>query len=335
MDLEARLEESVRNNELSEEIAQSIRLFFRSYKEAVKIQGGNIKDYLPFFDQFIEMVKKQLVSPYQFEPYHAMITTPIDYYHFGLDFLRPLILLQKSNIQGLKNIDAMADQIKKGHNVILFANHQIEPDPQAISILLNPTHPQLAKEMIFVAGHRVTTDPMAIPFSMGRNLLCIYSKKHIDHPPEKKEGKLLHNQKTMQRLVELLSEGGKCIYVAPSGGRDRPDINGFVDVAPFDPQSIEMFRLMSQKAKTPTHFYPLSLVTYNLLPPPSTIMKELGEHRHTRCSPIHLFFGDEIDMNEFPGNKGLDKHDLRTARAKHIWSIVQTNYQKLNNDIPK
>ena len=40
--------------------------------------------------------------------------------------------------------------------------------------------------MIFVAGERVITDPLAIPFSMGSNLLCIYSKRYIDHPPEKK-----------------------------------------------------------------------------------------------------------------------------------------------------
>jgi glycerol-3-phosphate O-acyltransferase len=30
-----------------------------------------------------------------------------------------------------------------------------------------------------VAGDRVTTDLLAMPFSMGRNLLCIFSKKHV------------------------------------------------------------------------------------------------------------------------------------------------------------
>ncbi len=50
--------------------------------------------------------------------------------------------------------------------------------------------------MIFVAGERVITDPLAVPASMGRNLLCIYSKRYIDHPPELKSEKQLHNKRT-------------------------------------------------------------------------------------------------------------------------------------------
>jgi glycerol-3-phosphate O-acyltransferase len=94
--------------------------------------------------------------------------------------------------------------------------------------------------MVFVAGHRVTTDPLAVPFSRGRNLLSIYSKKYVDADPEKKQERLLHNQRTIKRMGQLLSEGGYCIYVAPSGGRDRKDQKtGKVEAAAFDPQSIE------------------------------------------------------------------------------------------------
>ena len=35
----------------------------------------------------------------------------------------------------------------------------------------------------------MTTDLLAMPFSMGRNLLCIFSKKHVDNPPELKSTK--------------------------------------------------------------------------------------------------------------------------------------------------
>ena len=48
-----------------------------------------------------------------------------------------------------------------------------------------------------VAGDRVTTDVVAVPFSKARNLLCIYSKRHIDNPPEEKPKKMRHNAKTM------------------------------------------------------------------------------------------------------------------------------------------
>lgn len=48
---------------------------------------------------------------------------------------------------------------------------QTEADPQVISLLMEREgYGELASQLINVAGHRVTTDPLAIPFSMGRNL---------------------------------------------------------------------------------------------------------------------------------------------------------------------
>ena len=48
--------------------------------------------------------------------------------------------------------------------------------------------------MIFVAGDRVTTDLLAQIFSMGRNLLCIFSKKHIGSVPELKSKKTKYDR---------------------------------------------------------------------------------------------------------------------------------------------
>jgi glycerol-3-phosphate O-acyltransferase len=156
--------------------------------------------------------------------------------------------------------------------------------------------------------------------------LCIYSKRYIDFPPEEKMQKQLHNKRTMQLMSELLSEGGKAIYVAPSGGRDRPNPEGIFTVAPFDPQSIEMFYLMASRSGHPTHFYPLALKTYQLLPPPETIQLELGEARLTKRAGIHLAFGGAFNMEEFPGSDLSDKHERRQSRAESIWSTVQTFY---------
>jgi hypothetical protein len=33
---------------------------------------------------------------------------------------------------------------------------------------------ELAEKIIYLAGHKVTNDPIAIPHSKGRNLLCIH-----------------------------------------------------------------------------------------------------------------------------------------------------------------
>lgn len=301
--------------------------FYSSYAEAVTSNGQLMQAYDPVITQYLQSVIEEYKNPYSFEPFHQAIRTPIDYYRLGLTLIRPLIIFDQSEIHHSYRLKEIETNLSKGENVILLANHQTEPDPQVISLMLEKEHPQLAEEMIFVAGHRVITDPTAIPLSKGRNLLCIFSKKHIENPPEEKQQKQLHNQRTMHRMSELLAEGGKCIYVAPSGGRDRlNEETGRVEVAPFDPQSIEMFWLMAKHSGKFTHFYPLTLATYDLLPPPHTVEKELGERRHAKCAPVHLSFGPEIDMDHFPGSENLDKKSKRAARAQYIWELVKQEY---------
>lgn len=315
--------------EIPEKIPQVFREFIESYQNVIIDHGEDPEKYIGIFDTFIELVKDQFKKPFTFEPYHEKIRAPIDYYQFGIDFLRPLVDLPNSSVSGMDNLEHMEALLHKKENVILLANHQIEADPQAISILLEKTHPTFGEELIFVAGTRVTSDPLAIPFSMGRNLLCIHSKKYIDHPPEEKHEKQMHNKRTMERMVDLLNEGGHAIYVAPSGGRDRANPDGIVEVAPFDPQSIEMFYLMAQKAGSPTHFFPLTLSTYHLLPPPETTDVELGETRITRGGAIHMHFGEEVDMENIPGAEdATDKKNKRRIRAEYLWNVVNKEYEK-------
>jgi glycerol-3-phosphate O-acyltransferase len=280
------------------------------------------------FKLLLDLAMQQVKNPYQFEIFHRAIRSPFDYYQYGLDFIRPLIDFTRSTVSGHASLQTIRQQIARGDNVILLANHQTEPDPQIISLLLENIDGKLAQDMVFIAGHRVVSDPLAIPMSMGRNLLCIYSKKHISHPPEKKALKVSHNQRTMRKMSELLSEGGCCIYVAPSGGRDRLNHEEQMMVAPFDSQSLEMFWLMAQQAEHVTHFYPLSLYTYHLMPPPKHVEKELGEKRTVQFTPVHLTFGPEVEMENFSGHEYLDKKIKRTARADFIWNIVQKNYEK-------
>lgn len=326
----SKLDNLLKEGKLTPKLVYLLDDFHQSYVEA--LSDCKAADYTYLFDNFLKLVVQQLERPFYFEPFHQSIRTPFDYYAFGLSFIRPLILIDPSKVLGVDKVDRMVEQLSRGENVILLANHQTEPDPQVISVLLEKTYPDFVEKMIFVAGHRVVTDPLAVPFSMGCNLLCIYSKKHIEHPPELKETKLLHNQRTMKMMGQLLAEGGKCIYVAPSGGRDRPNAHGKVEVAPFDPSSMEMFYLMSQQSGIPTHFYPLALSTYKLLPPPDSVEKDVGEKRQARCTPVHLAFGEEVDMENFPGSAGLDKRSKRKARADYVWNLVRNDYAQLIDD---
>jgi glycerol-3-phosphate O-acyltransferase len=323
------LEKNYNEGWMSEKLRSIVHSFFTGYHSALKSHGIPPDTCLPWFKKFLELLKMQHETPFIFQPFHERIRFPYDYYAWGNDFLRALVDEKKSTLRGEENIKEIVSHLKKGHNVILLANHQIEPDPQAISIMLDDRYPKLAEEMIFVAGERVITDPLAVPFSMGRNLLCIYSKRYIDVPPEKKTEKQHHNKKTMELMSYLLKQGGKCIYVAPSGGRDRKNAKGVIEVGKFDPQSIEMFYLMAQKSGTPTFFYPMALSTYDLFPPPETIQVELGEKRITKRGPIHLSVGSCIDMKQFPGYDLPDKRARRQARADFIWGQVCKDYKTL------
>ena len=303
--------------------------FFSSYLQALEGKGLNPEEYAHYPKTLLEMIAEQVKNPFSFTIYHERILEPFNYYQWGLDFFRPLIDFQQSKLLGEENLQTIERQRLAGENIILLANHQSELDPQVLSLLLEKKFPAFAEEMIFVAGHRVVTDPVAVPFSKGRNLLCIYSKRHVDHPPERRAEKLQHNQRTMKKMVELLNEGGRVIYVAPSGGRDRADEKGEYHVTPFNPQSLSMFLLMTQQSKRPCHFYPLALLSYPLLPPPAGIKKELGERRQTQATPIHAAFGEEVFLESL--SQDLPKKARRQAITEKAWNLVKTYYQRLQS----
>lgn len=334
MSLIASLDRAKETALISEKMYIIFRGFFESYKKALISAGLPPEPQEKLFEILLKSVIEQTKDPFIFQSYHAKIVHPFNYYQFGLDFVRSSIDEKNSRIFGEENLEAMQQLLNRGENAILLANHQTEVDPQILSIILEKKYPKIAEEVIFVAGDRVLTDALAAPFSMGRNLLCIYSKRYIDQPPEKKHEKQLYNRRTMHKLKELLAEGGKCIYVAPSGGRDRPDKEGNVVVAPFDPQSVEMFKLFAKEAlitspKAKTHFYPLALATYPLLPPPPTIQTELGEMRLVSRGATFFSFGKAIDLNSFPGSDNPDRHEKRAACARFIWDLVNQDYQKI------
>ena len=304
-------------------LQKTLEQFETSYLSATAGSQLSVGEAKRLLSTFSRLVSEEIETPSQFRPYHERVRSPFDYYRFGLDFFRPLLKFPESGVYGQEHLQTLLGQLDRRDNVILLANHQTEPDPQIISILLEKEHPKFAEEMIFVAGHKVTSDPVAIPFSKGRNLLCIYSKRYIEHPPEQKEEKTLHNRRALDILRGLLQEGGKCVYVAPSGGRDRMGPQGEVEVAPFDAASLELFRLMAQD--TPTHFYPFAMDTYALLPPPESVQKELGEKRKAALARVAIAFGSEIDMEAFSG----DKREKREARSAFIYGLVNDLYQRI------
>ena len=254
-------------------------------------------------------------SKYTFGVSHDAIRTPFDYYQFGIDFFQPAIDVAGSVVRGEGNLRRAMEQQERGENVVFLANHQSEADPQVMSTMMAKAGCSSAAEKLFyVAGHKVTTDPLAIPFSMGRNLICIHSKKHIEADEETKPGKQRQNLQSMGNMLSRMKEGGFALWVAPSGGRDRRDLSTkTIPVAPFDSKTIDMFRLMARKSKVPTHFYPLAMVSYELCPPPDEIVAGVGEIRNVRFTKVGIDCGEEI-VNE----GGLEARHAFCQRANEV-----------------
>jgi len=248
----------------------------------------------------------------------------VDYYKFGCDFFRPAMDIENSLALGEEALAKMKEQIDNGENVVFFANHQSEADPQVMSVMMEKAgYKEEAENMVYVAGHKVTTDTLAIPFSMGRNLICIHSKKHIDADPDTKSAKSRQNLQAMSGMLKMLTKGGALIWVAPSGGRDRRllDGSGDVPIAPFDQKTIDMFRLMGNKSKKATHYYAVSMISYDLCPPPDFTEAATGEQRNVRFVPVGIKVSDELE-----NVGGVESRHLFTDNAM---KICQEGYEEL------
>ena len=167
---------------------------------------------------------------------------------------------------------------------------------------------------------------------MGRNLLCIHSKKHIDADPESKPINQKQNLAAMSELLGMFKQGGAAVWVAPSGGRDRRDLEtGEVPLAPFDRKTVDMFRHMGTKSKILTHYYPLSMVSYDLCPPPDFLEAGVGESRNVRFCPIGIAVEDEVpNVGGAEGRKKFSELAFKTADENYhkLLEKIEANVQK-------
>jgi len=128
-------------------------------------------------------------------------------------------------------------------------------------------------------------------------------------------------------MRKLFGEGGKLIWVAPSGGRDRKNPEtGKYQVAPFDSASVAMFKLIGTKATKKTHFYPLSMLTSTISAAPDKVGGDIGEFRDANYAPAALYFGAEIDLEKFAEG---EKEAMREALSQHVHDEVEKNYNAL------
>ncbi|XP_047342584.1 glycerol-3-phosphate acyltransferase, chloroplastic-like isoform X2 [Impatiens glandulifera] len=308
---------------------------YQNYRNAV-FQSGipNAEEIvLSNMSVALDRVYKDVEDPFHFSPYHKAIREPFDYYMFGQNYIRPLIDFRNTFIGNISLFSEIEDNIRKGHNVILMSNHQSEADPAIIALLLEATHPYISENTIYVAGDRVITDPLSKPFSIGRNLLCVYSKKHMFDVPELAETKKIANTKSLKEMAVLVRGGSKIIWIAPSGGRDRPDpTTNEMHPAPFEISSVDNMRRLIEHAGVPGHIYPLSILCYDIMPPPPKVEKKIGEIRNIKFFGAGVSVAPEINLDAITASTGKPE-EVKEAYCKALYNSVVEQYGVLNRAI--
>lgn len=286
-----------------------------------------------FKDMLKAYIEQFVGIPYEFPSYHQAIREPYDYYQMANVYIGSLIDFERSVLMNPERWTLIQRQIEAGENVILFANHQSEGDAAFIPLLTEISHPGLGEMVTYVAGDRVITDLLAKPFSMGKNLLCVNSKKHMDDIPELKATKMKQNLATIKEMQKKLKEGGFLIWIAPAGGRDRRQEDGTLIPDKFDPQAIEMMKKLGTKnSSAKTHYYPLAMATYDIMPPPSKSEKDIGEKRVVNYTGVGLSLGAELDITSTGqwASSVQNDEDLSTALSEYVWDQVNLEYQKIS-----
>ncbi|KAH9321312.1 hypothetical protein KI387_015951, partial [Taxus chinensis] len=280
-----------------------------------------------------DRISLQFEDPFTFPSYHRAIREPFDYYMFGQNYIRPLIDFRNSYVGNLSIFHEMEKLLMQGHNIVLISNHQSEADPAVIALMLEATNPFIAERITYIAGDRVVLDPVCKPFSMGRNLLCVYSKKHINDVPELAEMKRKANTRTLKEMALLLRKGGQLIWIAPSGGRDRPDpVTKDWFPAPFEDSSADNMRRLVEHSGVPGHLYPLALLSHDIMPPPLEVEKEIGEKRMIGFHGVGISVAPEARFSEF--SAGLENQEkVREAFSKALYDTVVMHYNVLKSAI--
>lgn len=221
------LEAAVGGGKVPPELVPAFKQLYGNYKKAVLGSGkpGNDETLVAtVMASIVDRVLVEFLAPYKFPSHHLRILQPYNYYDFGQRYVRALIDFDRSVVGYADRFAEIQRQLEAGHNVVLLANHQTEADPGVWALLLEAAFPSLATDVTYVAGDRVVTDNLCKPFSMGRNLFCVHSKKHMDDFPELKAEKQVWIERQMERPVNSM-------MLTCATGHEPPDAQGHVHQA--------------------------------------------------------------------------------------------------------
>lgn len=334
-DLLSGIGREVEAGRLPSNLASGMEELYHNYKNAVFKSGNSRADEIVLSNMAVafDRVLLDMEEPFEFSPYHKSMREPFDYFMFGQNYIRPLVDFRSSYVGNVSLFYEMEEKLNQGHNIVLISNHQTEADPAIIALLLESTNPQVAENLTYIAGDRVITDPLCKPFSMGRNLICVYSKKHMLDVPELIEMKRKENTRSLKEMALLLRAGSQIIWISPSGGRDRPDpVTEEWYPAPFDTSSVDNMRRLAEHSGTPGHFYPLALLCHDIMPPPPQVEKEIGEKRVISFHGTGLSVAPEISFADIV-SASENPEEAKEAYTQALYNSVSEQYNVLKSAI--
>ncbi|RZC27949.1 Glycerol-3-phosphate acyltransferase, chloroplastic isoform C [Glycine soja] len=334
-ELLAGIRKEVEAGSLPANVAAGMEEVYNNYKSAV-IQSGDPKSKEIVLSNMIALLDRiflDVTDPFVFQPHHKAKREPFDYYVFGQNYIRPLVDFKNSYVGNMPLFIEMEEKLKQGHNIILMSNHQTEADPAIIALLLETRLPYIAENMTYVAGDRVITDPLSKPFSIGRNLICVYSKKHMLDDPALVEMKRNANIRALKEMAMLLRSGSQIVWIAPSGGRDRPDPHtGEWAPAPFDTSSVDNMRRLVEHSGPPGHVYPLAILCHDIMPPPLKVEKEIGEKRIISFHGTGISVAPALSFSETTATSE-NPEKAKEVFTKALYDSVTEQYNVLKSAI--
>ncbi|PWA39262.1 glycerol-3-phosphate O-acyltransferase, chloroplast [Artemisia annua] len=130
-------------------------------------------------------------------------------------------------------------------------------------------------------------------------------------------------------MALLLRGGSKIIWIAASGGRDRPDpVTNQWFPTPFDASSVNNMRRLVEHAGAPGHIYPLVLLCYDIMPPPPQVEKEIGERRVISYHGAGLSVAPKMEYNEVTASsKGPE--EAKEAYSQALYDSICQQYNVL------
>ncbi|XP_057992434.1 glycerol-3-phosphate acyltransferase, chloroplastic-like, partial [Hevea brasiliensis] len=109
-----------------------------------------------------------------------------------------------------------------------------------------------------------------------RNLICVYSKKHMGDVPELTEMKKRANIQSLKEMAVILRDRSQIVWIAPSGGRYHLDpLPGEWYLAPFDAASVDNMRRLAEHSGAPGQY--LSLLCHDIMPPPPQVKEAYAQ----------------------------------------------------------